>query len=240
MDFEIYGLRIFCQVIRDGSFSEAARALKLTQPTVSQQIGKLESELGGRLFERIGHRIIPTPLAKELHAFASQTIERVDAFKDELREKRSSPRGLVRYAMPESCQWTPHFRAIMNQLAKMPEIQFEIDIAPSEQILEGLLDARYDFGFVVGEKLAPELRFEKFSEERYSLVAASLDLFAPMKAKQYESLRLVTSPGWELFFSSWAKSHGIWEHLKACLKSPTVQIAILPALSSIDKVRKSV
>ena len=72
MDLEIRALRIFCQVMQDKSFSEAARSLKITQPTVSQQIAKLEHEYGARLFERIGHEIVPTMAAKELFEFSSR------------------------------------------------------------------------------------------------------------------------------------------------------------------------
>jgi len=183
MDLEIRALRIFCQVMRAGSFSAAARSLKITQPTVSQQIAKLEHDHGARLFERVGHAIVPTTAAKVLFEFAAGLLESVDEFRDIVIEDRKSPRGLVRYAMPETCQWTPHFRQIMKQIRDLPDIRFEIEILPSEAIVQGIIEARHDFGFVVGDKLAPELRFEKFSDERYSWVASTKDLLAPLAKK---------------------------------------------------------
>ena len=224
MDMEIRSLRIFCQVMRDRSFSEAARSLKITQPTVSQQIAKLEHEYGTRLFERVGHDIIPTQAAKELLDFADDLIERVDIYLEGMLENRTSPQGVVRYAMPETCQWTPHFKAIMGQIRELPEIRFEIDIIPSEKIVEGLLEAKYDFGFVVGEKLAPELRFEKFSDEEYSCVASDKSLFQSFDQKKP---RLISFPGWELFFTTWSKSHKIWTELKKQTEVPSVKIGTL-------------
>ena len=131
MDLEIRALRIFCQVMRDGSFSAAARALKITQPTVSQQIAKLEHDQGTRLFERVGHVIVATSAARRLFEFAAPMLEKVDEFRDTVLEDRKSPRGLVRYAMPETCQWTPHFKRIMSQIRQFPEIRFEIKRTPS-------------------------------------------------------------------------------------------------------------
>jgi len=228
MDIEFYGLRIFCQVIVDKTFSRAAQSLKITQPSVSQQIAKLEERLQGRLFERVGHDLIPTQLANELYGFASTLIESVDEFGEQLSNRRSLPKGSVRYAMPESCQWTPHYRRIMAQIRELPDLRFKIEICTNELTVKQLIEGKIDFGFVVGERVAPELRFQKFSDEAYSAVAKSKELFDPLHHKEkLDELRLVTYPGWETFFSTWAKAHGILKSIKQKLKEPTVQIGTL-------------
>ena len=227
MDIELYGMRIFCQVMVDKTFSKAAQSLRITQPTVSQQIAKLEDRMGGKLFERVGHDIVPTQLAQDLHAFARPLLESVDEFSEKLQRKRSLPRGPVRYAMPESCQWTPHYRLIMSQIIEVPEINFKIEILPNDLIISGLKGGRIDFGFVVGERIAPELKFQKFSDESYSLVAKSKELLKPISAKEFQKLRLITYPGWEGFFNVWAKAHGLWKNLKSHIKEPAVEIGTL-------------
>ena len=228
MDIELYGLRIFHQVMLDKTFSKAARSLKITQPTVSQQIAKLEHVLQGRLFERVGHDLIPTQLAQELLGFAVDTIERLDGFSEKLQNRRSQPKGLVRYSMPESCQWTPHYRRIMRQIAEVPDIRFKIDILPNEAILKQLVEGQIDFGFVVGERVAPELRFQKFSDEVYSAVAQDKALFKALeKNRGLRDVRWVTYPGWEQFFSAWAKSQGLWKSAKADLGEAALHIGTL-------------
>ncbi|MEK6706318.1 MAG: LysR family transcriptional regulator [Bdellovibrionota bacterium] len=228
MDIELYGLRIFYQVMTDKTFSAAAKALRITQPTVSQQIAKLETRLGGKLFERVGHDLIPTHLAKQLHPLACSMIEMVDEFSEQLQSQRVSLRGPVQYAMPESCQWTPHYRRIMNQIAELPEVHFRIEILPNEQIIKGLVEGQFDFGFVVGERVAPELRFSKFSDEAYSAAASSKNFFKPLQpGGKIESLRLITYPGWELFFTTWANAHGYWKSARSKLPEPAVHIGTL-------------
>jgi DNA-binding transcriptional LysR family regulator len=227
MDFDSYSLRVFCQVMQDKTFSEAARSLRVTQPTVSQQIAKLES-VTGKLFQRVGHNLIPSPIAHEFHSMAIQVLDRVEEFKHGLHQQQNLPQGLVRYAMPESCQWTPHYKSIMAQLSHLPNIRFQISILPSHEIIQSILEAKIDFGFIVGERLSPELRFQKFSDEAYSAIASDRALFECLtKSEKIGNLRLVTYPGWELFFSTWATHHGLGEKFISRLQAPVLHIGTL-------------
>lgn len=227
MDLNLQTLRIFCRVVSDGSFSGAARALGITQPTVSQQIARIESVIGGKVFERVGKTIHLTMVGKDFERFARELVEKSDQFSSDLKERQTAPSGLVRYAMPESCQWTPHFRKIMAQINEFPEIRFEIDILPNEQITQLVLEGKLDFGFVTGERLNPELRFEKFSDESYSMIANDRDLFRPLKDNALGKLRLISYPGWDLFFANWLKAAGLSGVARRSVLVPTVSIGTL-------------
>lgn len=226
MEFDTFVLRILCQVMSDGSFSRAAKSLGISQPAVSQQIAKLEHKVGGKLFQRVGRDIVPTPLGQDVHRFAVSLLESVDGFGDHLEARRTVPRGLVRYAMPESCQWTPHYRKIMSQIREVPEIQFQIQILSNDQILKELLAGKIDFGFVVGERVSPELRFQKFGDEAYSAVATDRELLRPVE-RDGAPARWVTYPGWESYFEAWARAHGVKRALSSRLGVPTVWISTL-------------
>lgn len=58
--------RAFLVTAEEGSFSAAARALGVAQPTLGRQVAALEAELGVALFERIGHRLVPTATGLDL------------------------------------------------------------------------------------------------------------------------------------------------------------------------------
>lgn len=209
MDLSLQTLRIFCKVVEEESFSGAARALAITQPTVSQQISRVESYLGTRAFERVGKQIHLTSVGQDFFTFARDLIEKADQFSAELKDQSSLPTGLVRYAMPESCQWTPHYRKIMSKISELPRIRFEIEILPNDRITQLLLEGKVDFAFITGERLAPELRFEKFADEHYSLVASGPKIFEALKHKKFDEFRLISYPGWELFASAWFKADGV-------------------------------
>ena len=66
INFDWNQARAFLATVEEGSLSAAARALKLTQPTLSRQVAALEQELGVTLFERVGRSLVPTASGLEL------------------------------------------------------------------------------------------------------------------------------------------------------------------------------
>ena len=68
-------LEAFVKVAEDGSFSKAAKALFLTQPTISAHISSLEKELNARLFVRNTKEVSLSEDGKELYQYASQMVE---------------------------------------------------------------------------------------------------------------------------------------------------------------------
>lgn len=75
--------RSFLATAEEGSFSAAARALSLTQPTLSRHIASLEARFGMILFEKMGHKLVLTPAGQALlphmkqMEIAAQAVERV-------------------------------------------------------------------------------------------------------------------------------------------------------------------
>ena len=69
-------LTIFLRVVRDGSFSAAAAALGITQPSVSQNIAELERQFGLPLFQRTRSGVIPTPAGQALLPYARDIVRR--------------------------------------------------------------------------------------------------------------------------------------------------------------------
>ena len=94
----------FLQVAECGSFSEAARKLFITQPAVTQQIASLGDELGVRLFERDGNRMVLTTPGRVAQAHYLRMREEEQALKHELAPwsaRRSftvgCPSGMIAY-----------------------------------------------------------------------------------------------------------------------------------------------
>ena len=80
-------LRAFCQVARLGSISRAAEALYLSQPAVTLQLQALERELGVRLLERVGRRLVPTREGDLLYEMARPLVEGLDNLAASFREQ---------------------------------------------------------------------------------------------------------------------------------------------------------
>lgn len=86
---EIRVLRYVLAVARHGSFSRAAEALNLAQPSLSQQIAKLESELGAQLFVRSARGVVPTELGAMLIERAQALMVNHDDLIRELSDRHA-------------------------------------------------------------------------------------------------------------------------------------------------------
>lgn len=92
---ELHQLRYFCAVADTGSFSRAAEQSHISQPSLSQQILKLEGELGARLFDRLGRSVRLTDLGKTLLPRALAVLRELEAAKGEVIERKDFIGGSV-------------------------------------------------------------------------------------------------------------------------------------------------
>lgn len=94
---EVHQLRYFCAIVSYGTFTRAARAEHVSQPSLSQQILKLEDELGGKLFYRLPRAARLTPLGEIFLPRALAVLEEIREGKAEARKiialQRSEPAG---------------------------------------------------------------------------------------------------------------------------------------------------
>src|SRR5580698_9035528 len=98
---EMQQLRYVVAVARTGNFSRAAEQCHVAQPSLSQQILKLEDELGERLFERMKRVAKLTPHGEVFLRRAIQILHEVDASKRESAEAKDSVRcGMTICVLP--------------------------------------------------------------------------------------------------------------------------------------------
>ncbi len=92
---EIHQLRYFCAVAETSSFSRAAARTHVSQPSLSQQILKLEDELGARLFDRLGRSVRLTELGKTFLPRARAVLRELEAAKGDVDERKDSVGGSI-------------------------------------------------------------------------------------------------------------------------------------------------
>ena len=92
---ELHQLRYFVSVADKENFTRAAEACQVAQPSLSQQIIKLEKELGQPLFERLGRRVKITDAGKLLYERATNVLANVDGMKAELHDNLGTGEGRV-------------------------------------------------------------------------------------------------------------------------------------------------
>ncbi len=92
---QLHQLRYFCAVAETGSFSRAAEQSHVSQPSLSQQILKLEDELGARLFDRLGRSVRLTELGKTFLPRARTVLRELEAAKGDVVEGKEFIGGPV-------------------------------------------------------------------------------------------------------------------------------------------------
>ena len=101
MDIRV--LRYFLTVAREESFSRAADALYLSQPTLSRQIREMEEELGTQLLVRTNRSVRLTPEGQRLLRRAREIVDLMD----KTREEFSAPAGEVSGEIVIGCAGNP-------------------------------------------------------------------------------------------------------------------------------------
>jgi LysR family hydrogen peroxide-inducible transcriptional activator len=92
---ELQQLRYVCAIADTGSFSRAAQQTHVSQPSLSQQVRKLEDELGARLFDRLGRTVQLTELGQAFVPRARAVLHDLEAARDEVVERKTSINGPI-------------------------------------------------------------------------------------------------------------------------------------------------
>lgn len=90
--FDLWQLECFCAVARAGSFTKGAEDLGIAQPSLSEQIARLEQNLGAPLFERLSRRTELTPLGEAIVGRAQALLEDAASLPDHFERLREGAR----------------------------------------------------------------------------------------------------------------------------------------------------
>lgn len=167
---DIHVLELFCGIVESGSFSKAASAVYLTQPTVSGHIKKLEEEIGIRLLDRLGHRATPTKAGDLLYRYAKQILALRQEAQQALDELRGGLKGelvLGASSVPGGYLLPPF---IGRFRAQYPDITVVLKVSDSKEIIEAVITGAYEVGAVGAQFDDSRIEYQKFAEDEMVLV----------------------------------------------------------------------
>src|SRR5215469_5665119 len=134
-------LRAFHAVASEGSFTRAAAALHVTQPTLSGQVKALEEAFGVRLFDRRGRKVAPTELGRELLGLT----RRLFALEAEAEQLLSAARGLSKGHLRIGADAPYHVTAALAAFTrKYPGIQLSLTVGNSAELGHDLREHKID------------------------------------------------------------------------------------------------
>ncbi len=162
---EVHQLRYFCAVARHGTFTRASEIEHVAQPSLSQQILKLEAELGARLFDRLPRSARLTVFGKAFLPKAERILRELDEAKTELREMSGNEKGDVVVGIIPTIAAYLLPKLLNDFAARHPLIAITIveDITPTllQRLHEGTIDMAVAALPVEGSELASVKLFEE-------------------------------------------------------------------------------
>jgi DNA-binding transcriptional LysR family regulator len=156
MDVTLRQLRAYVAVLEAASFSEAAKAMHLSQAALSGLIKELENRLGVRLLDRTTRSVSRTVVGEAFEPMARRVLANLDEALESVTSLTELRRGLVRVAAPEtlSCTLLPELIAKYN--LSHPGVDVRFDDVPIQQVLAGLQNGSTDIGFGPAGVMADE------------------------------------------------------------------------------------
>lgn len=140
---EIRQLKYFVEVARLKSFSLASKTLFITQSTISQQIGKLEEELGVELLTRDTRHVALSDYGEQFYPCALQVLEDARAGADRIQDVKDLHVGTL--SVGSTYAFSPLLKQTVLDFYRMyPKIKLNIIISTKEELMQKLLDHELD------------------------------------------------------------------------------------------------
>lgn len=146
---ELRVLKYFLSVVQEENITRAAEMLHTTQPNLSRQLTMLETELGCRLFERSGRKIILTEEGMFLHKRAKEIVELTERTEDDLSMLRQAAGGVIHIGGVETHVMKWIGETMISLRETHPRIQYDFFSGSVAEITDWLNKGLLDFGVVV-------------------------------------------------------------------------------------------
>jgi len=138
-------LRALNAVFDEGSYSAAARALKMSQPAVSQAVQDLERAFNVELFKRRGRRLVPTDICMELAPLTEEIRRLEDATLLVLQRGERLETGVLRVGIGNLM---PAMALLGAFQQRFPNIQVQVEYAIFANIMDAVHERRVDVGIL--------------------------------------------------------------------------------------------
>lgn len=180
-------VKMFLEVVKWGSLSEAARQQSLTQPAVTRKMQRLEKELNADLFERgEGHQIVLTSQGRDFLQYAQNILSEYVALQERWRTLRHEVQGKLNLA----ASTTPGEFIVPQMLAtfieRYPKVGPELAIMDSEEVMSRVQSRDFDAGFIGTPNTRPQLEQVKFDEDELVLAVNKKHRFAQEERREIQ------------------------------------------------------
>jgi DNA-binding transcriptional LysR family regulator len=200
-------LRIFHDVATAGGVTKAAGHLSVTRSAVSHSLGVLETELGVRLFHRVGKKLLLTEDGLALHRTFGEVRGRLEAALDEVLDPAKEVRGEVRLGLFPGFSRLRLTDLLGRFVAEHPRASARLVYGSQRELLDGLLSGRVDFTVSLRPAAARYVRSTRLFEQTLVLAARRTLFPTTPDSAQLERLPVIDYHRSDPLFPRWMKHH---------------------------------
>lgn len=183
--------RTFTAIYQHGNLTRAAQELSISQPNVSVHLAALEQYVGGKLFDRMPRKMIPTELGKQLYTRIVEPVEILTSTEHSFRKTALNNQLTIKLGSP-----LEFFHTKVSPLLKNIPFQLQATFGIAKELLRQLVDGELDF--VVASKKSIESKhivYEPILTENF-VVVGSPDLDVNNFKKYSEDNDIIAMEKW--------------------------------------------
>ncbi|WP_096154150.1 MULTISPECIES: selenium metabolism-associated LysR family transcriptional regulator [Bacillus] len=166
-------LKVFYIVAKGNSFSETAKILHLSQPSVSLQIQQLENSLSIKLFERTTKRVTLTPAGKLLYKYAEKILNVIHETKREISLLSESIHGDLNIGASLTIGGYILPYILGRYQKEFPHVNLLLKLDNSDVVIEKLYNQEIHLGFIETYTINREVQQLPFMEDELVIIVSS-------------------------------------------------------------------
>lgn len=165
----IDAMRAFVAVVTEGSFSNAANALRLSPQLVSKYVSKLEDQLNTRLLNRTTRKVSLTEAGSHYFGHAQQILLSIDDMESQLGGLQQNPKGVLRISAPVSFALKHMARLVTDFQRRYPLVK--VDLQLSDRKVD-IIEEGFDVALRIGQLKSSSLVAKPVAPIRVVLCAS--------------------------------------------------------------------
>lgn len=222
-------LRYFTQIVECGSLSKASRQLFIAQPALSQQLSKLESEVGKPLLTRSSRGVAPTDNGLALYHHARFMLRQLDQALSIARKESGAVQGMVSVGLPATTVSALGLALVRRVRERYPSILLNVVEGMSGHLGQMMRTGQLDLSMLFSSDVAPDMSVEAvLEEELFVLLPRNSTLVAPRRT----SLTLDEAAALPLILPT--STHGLRRRIAAELEKRNLVAHVVAEIDSLS------
>ncbi len=230
---QIKSLKVFCDIVRQRSFSRAAAENDISQSGASQLVHQLEDEVGAQLIDRSKRPFVLTPEGKTYYDGARELVERYFALEDKVRSLHNVVAGQLRVASIYSVGLHHMNRCMQAFLSRFPKANVRLEYLHPQQVYESIEDHSADLGLVSYPKPSRSINAIPWRDERMLLVCAPQHALAAQDIVDIDDLQGASLVGFDPGLT-------IRKEIDRVLHAHGIEVDTVMAFDNIETLKRAV